>query len=79
VPSSAWLLLFWVATFGAWLFVHVVALARVLRSPDLGRRMKVASLFPLVTPWAAWRCGARVVAVLWAALAVLYVVLRLMD
>lgn len=79
VPSGAALLIAWIVTFAAWLFVHVVAITRVLRSPLLEQRAKWWVLVPPVTAVVAWRGGARVSAVLWSALAVLYVVLRAMG
>lgn len=79
VPSGASLLIAWIVTFAAWLFVHVIATVRVLRSPSLERRVKWLGMVPVATPFVAWRGGARVSAVLWIALAVLYVVLRAMG
>ncbi len=66
-------------TFAVWLLTHLVALARVLRSTLLSRKWKWWSLFPLVTPLAAWKIGARFIAIVWVMLGVLYVVLRAMD
>lgn len=77
MPSGSWTLLFWTVTLAAWLFAHVVAVVRSVRSRELGTAWKWASLLPPVTAWTAWKAGARVTAVLWAAFAVLYVVLRL--
>lgn len=79
MPSATWLLLFWTLTGAAWLFVHVMAIVRVLGSKELEARWKWAALVPPITAWAAWKAGRRVIAVVWAALAVLYVVLRAMD
>jgi hypothetical protein len=79
VPSGTWLLLFWTLTGAAWLFVHVMAIVRVARAKELEPRWKWAALVPPITAWSAWKAGRRVTAVVWASLAVLYVVLRLMD
>jgi hypothetical protein len=79
VPSATWLLVFWTLTFAAWLLTHIVALVRVLRSTSLEQKWKWWSMFPLATPWASWKAGARVVAIIWVSLGVLYIVLRAMD
>lgn len=79
VPSGASLLIAWIVTFAAWLFVHVVATVHVLGSKALDRRAKLLALVPLATPYFAWRGGARVSAVLWVALGVLYGALRAMG
>ncbi|AKF05457.1 hypothetical protein [Sandaracinus amylolyticus] len=79
MPSGAALLISWIVTAGVWLFVHVLATVKLLRSDAIDRRTKSLGLVPLATPYVAWKAGARVSAVLWAALAVLYVVLRAMG
>lgn len=79
MPSGAALLIAWIVTFAGWLFVHVVAITRVLRSPSLEPKTKWIALVPPATPVIAWRGGARVSAVLWVALAVLYAALRAMG
>ena len=79
MPSGAALLISWIVTAALWLFVHVVATVRLLRAETIDRRTKSLGLVPLATPFVAWKAGARVSAVLWAALAVLYVVLRAMG
>lgn len=79
MPSGASLLLFWTLTFAVWLFVHAIAIVRVVRARDVETKWKWASLIPLLTAWVAWKGGFRVIAVIWASLAVLYVVLRAMG
>src|SRR5687767_14098761 len=59
VSSGAWQLVFWTLTFAAWLFVHVLALVRVLGSKEIPERAKWGSLLPPVTPFVAWQYGIR--------------------
>ncbi|MDQ3031487.1 MAG: hypothetical protein M3Y87_03650 [Myxococcota bacterium] len=79
MPSGASLLLSWTLTFAVWLFVHAMAIVRVVRADTVETKWKWASLIPPVTAWVAWKSGFRVTAVVWASLAVLYIVLRAMG
>ena len=76
MTTAAWLLLSWVLTLAAWLFVHVLATYLVLRSPTIGIGAKRLALLPPCTPFVAWSGGLRAISVLWMALAVGYVLLR---
>lgn len=62
--------------FATWLVAHVALLAACVRAPSVSRRDRWLALFPLATPWVAWRAGLRVPVIGWACLIVLYVVLR---
>jgi hypothetical protein len=70
------LLIAWIVTGAAWLFVHVVALYLVLRADGLERGWKAASLVPLVTPIAAWKAKKQAAAVAWVVCGAVYLVLR---
>ena len=63
--------------FAALLFAHLLLIRSVFRS-QLTSTWKWASLFPLVTPIAAWKAQRRRTVMLWSALLFAYVTIRLL-
>lgn len=74
---SAWLLSSWIVVGAAVLIVHAVVLWQVARSPEPTSKWRWLALVPPVAPVVAWMGGRRVAPILWTALVVLYLVLRL--
>jgi hypothetical protein len=58
------------------LLVHLALLVRAVRAKQLRREWRLLALLPPATPFVAWRAGARVLTVLWAALLISYAILR---
>lgn len=77
MTSTAWLLLSWILVGAAFLFVHLVAVVQALRARSVRLGVRLLALIPPVAPVLAWIAGRRVVPVLWCAILVTYVVLRL--
>lgn len=77
MTSTAWLLLSWILVGAAFLFVHLVAVFQALRARGLRLWVRLLAFVPPAAPVLAWVAGARVVPVLWCAILVTYVVLRL--
>lgn len=65
-----------VVSFAALLFAHALLLSGVFRS-ELPPKWKWGSLFPLVTPVAAWKAKRQRRVMLWSALLFGYIVIRL--
>ncbi|MFT5358082.1 MAG: hypothetical protein ACI9KE_005319 [Polyangiales bacterium] len=66
-----------VVLFAALLFAHALLLRGVFTS-ELSRAWKWGSLFPLITPVAAWKAKRHRRVILWSALLFGYIVIRLL-
>jgi hypothetical protein len=58
------------------MLLHLFLLARTLRARELPLSLRWLSLFPPVTPVAAWHAGARTLTLLWAGSGLIYCALR---
>lgn len=79
MTAQAWLLLSWTLVGAAWLVLHALLVWQSLRAGGLAWRWRLLALLPPVAPGVAWAGGRRAAPILWAALLVLYVLLRLME
>ncbi|MEM9194892.1 MAG: hypothetical protein AAGF12_37280 [Myxococcota bacterium] len=77
--AETWLLLSLVVIGASFLVVHGIVLFVTLRAEDLEPRWKGAALIPFLTPAMAWKAGYRVWPIVWGALLIAYLVLRLVS
>jgi hypothetical protein len=60
----------------AWVLVHFALLGRVLRARELPWWLRLLAWAPPVTPIAGWLAGARRLCAIWAAVGVVYWLMR---
>ena len=79
MTANAWLLVSWTVLGAAWLVTHVLVVFQALRADALAWRWRLLALVPPAAPGVAWAGGRRAAPVLWGALLVLYVLLRVAE
>ncbi len=71
------LLILAIALFAAWLVAQVALIIASFRSDKLGTKARWLSLFPPLSPFIAWKGGARAGPIVWSLLLAGYVAVRL--
>ncbi len=73
---ETWMFVAVVVTGALWLWLHVALLGRILLDRDLSVALRLLAVLPPLTPYVAWRAGARTLTVLWAVSLLAYLGLR---
>ncbi len=79
MSPKAWLLLSLIFVGAATLTAHAVVIWQILRARELSWRSRLWAIVPVFAPIVAWVDGRRVSPIVWMALVVTYVVLRLFS
>ena len=77
MTGQAWLLVSSILVGALWLVLHAVVLWQSLRADSLEWKWRLVALLPPAAPAVAWAGGRRAAPILWAALLVLYLLLRM--
>ena len=77
VSADAWLLLAWILVGAAFVVTHLAVLRTAWKARGLALGVRLLALLPPLAPFVAWMAGRRATPVLWVALVLTYIGLRL--